>query len=137
MKSNPSEIVIEDLAVKNMIKNHNLAKSISDASFFEFRRQLEYKCKWSGINLIVANRFFPSSKLCSNCGELKEDLSLSDRVYKCDCGLDIDRDLNASINLSRYTVSLTGINACGDGKVHEEIQVTVEETRNKQEKIAC
>jgi putative transposase len=100
VKTKPFQIVIEDLAVSNILKNHKLAKSISDASFGEIKRQLEYKCLWNGIELIKADRFFPSSKLCSNCGNKKEDLTLSDRVYVCDvCGLVIDRDLNASINL--------------------------------------
>ena len=80
---------------------------------FEFRRQLEYKGKWYGCDIIIANRFFPSSKKCSSCGEIK-DLTLSDRVYKCNCGLTIDRDLNAAINLEKYTVGSTGINAFGD-----------------------
>ncbi|WP_460266907.1 zinc ribbon domain-containing protein, partial [Clostridium perfringens] len=72
---------------------------------YEFKRQLEYKCKFRGIKLVVADRFYPSSKTCSQCGEIKKDLKLKDRVYKCSCGLTIDRDLNASINLSRYKLA--------------------------------
>ena len=96
-------IVIEDLNVSGMMKNHNLAKSIANIGFHEFRRQLEYKCKWYGKELVVANRFYPSSKLCSCCGNKKEELKLSERKYTCEvCGNEIDRDLNAAINLSKY-----------------------------------
>jgi len=119
VKTKPQKIVIEDLSAKNMMKNHKLAQSIADSSFGEIRRQFEYKTRWNNIELVVASRWFPSSKLCSNCGNKKEELKLSDRIYKCDsCGFEIDRDLNASINLKLYTVSSTGINASGDGKVH-------------------
>ena len=119
-KSNKT-IVIEDLNVKGMLKNHNLAKAISNIGFHEFRRQLEYKCAWYGKELIVADRFYPSSKLCSCCGNKKDELELKDRTYICDnCGLKIDRDLNASINLEQYTVRYTEINAGGDDKVHVE-----------------
>lgn len=137
VKTKPSVVVIEDLHVAGMKRNHKLAKAVSDASMGEFRRQLEYKCLWSGIHVVVADRFFPSSKMCSSCGAIKQDLTLSDRVYECECGLKIDRDLNASINL-RNTVSSTGINAYGDGKVHagEIQQVTVDEVGNKQE-VLC
>lgn len=108
--SNYDTIVIEDLHVSGMIKNHKLAKSIADASFSEIRRQLEYKCIWYGKELIVINRFYPSSKTCSNCGNVKSELKLSDREYICDeCGFVIDRDLNASINI--LTVGTTGL-AC-------------------------
>jgi putative transposase len=102
VKTKPCRIVIEDLAVTNMIKNRHLSKAISKQGFYEFRRQIEYKCRFYGIELVVANRFFPSSKLCSQCGQIKKDLKLSDRKYECDCGFSIDRDLNASINLANY-----------------------------------
>jgi putative transposase len=106
--SNYDTIVIEDLNVSGMIKNHKLAKSIADASFFEIRRQLEYKCNWYGKELVIINRFYPSSKTCSCCGSIKQDLTLADREYICnECGLIIDRDLNASINI--LTVGITGI----------------------------
>lgn len=105
IKQNPNKIVIEDLNIKGMIKNHRLAKQIADCSFYEIRRQLEYKCKWNNIELIIANRFYPSSKLCSNCGSKKDNLTLKDRVYKCDnCGVEIDRDFNASINLKKLAI---------------------------------
>ncbi|MGO1041905.1 RNA-guided endonuclease InsQ/TnpB family protein, partial [Clostridioides difficile] len=102
VKTKPYRVVIEDLAVSNMMKNKHLSKAISKQGFYEFRRQLEYKCKLRGIELVVSDRFYPSSKTCSQCGEIKKDLKLKDRLYKCECGLTIDRDLNASINLSKY-----------------------------------
>lgn len=102
VKTKPSRIVIEDLNVSGMMKNKHLSKSIQNQKFYEIRKQLEYKCKFRGIELVIADRFFPSSKRCSNCGNIKKDLNLSDRVYTCSCGLNIDRDLNASINLANY-----------------------------------
>ena len=94
-------IVIEDLDVKSMIKNHNLTQHLLDVSFGEIKRQLIYKCKWHGVELIFADRFYPSSKLCSKCGYKKEKLKLSERIYHCEsCKISIDRDLNASINLA-------------------------------------
>ena len=93
-------IVIEDLSVNNMVKNHKLAKSISDCSWSEFRRQLTYKSDWYGKNLIVINRFEPSSKLCSACGTINHKLTLKDRDWVCEsCGTKHDRDVNASINI--------------------------------------
>ena len=105
VKTKPYRIVIEDLAVSNMMKNKHLSDAIIKQGFYEFRRQLEYKCKFRGIELIVADRFYPSSKTCSQCGKIKKDLKLSDRIYRCSCGLSIDRDLNASINLSKYELA--------------------------------
>jgi len=86
-----------------MMKNHCLAASIGDMGFYEFRRQLEYKCPLYGSKLVVIGRFKPSSKTCSNCGKVKEVLELSERVYRCDCGLELDRDLNAAINIEKLT----------------------------------
>ena len=91
-------ICIEKLNVSGMLKNHRLAKSIQGLSFFEFRRQLEYKAEFNKREIVKADTFYPSSKTCSKCGK-KKDLTLSDRMYKCECGLTIDRDYNASINL--------------------------------------
>lgn len=102
VKTKPYRVVIEDLVVSNMMKNKHLSDAIRKQGFSEFRRQLEYKCNFRGIKLVVADRFYPSSKSCSQCGKIKKDLKLKDRVYKCSCGLNIDRDLNASINLSKY-----------------------------------
>jgi putative transposase len=96
-------LVIEDLNVAGMVRNRPLAKSISDAAMGELSRQILYKAKWHGVEVRVADRYFPSSKTCSGCGEVKSNLSLSERVYSCDlCGLAIDRDLNAAINLARW-----------------------------------
>lgn len=105
VKTKPYRVVIEDLAVSNMMKNKHLSDAIRKQGFYEFKRQLEYKCKFIGIELVVADRFYPSSKVCSRCGQIKKDLKLKDRVYNCSCGLSIDRDLNASINLSRYKLA--------------------------------
>ena len=91
---------IEDLNVAGMVKNHHLARSLSDAALGEFRRQLEYKTARSGAVLRVVDRWYPSSKTCSNCGVVKVKLSLSERVFNCDeCGASMDRDLNAAINI--------------------------------------
>ena len=98
----PRFICIEDLNVSGMMKNRHLSKAIQNQGFYEFRRQFEYKCKDNGIQLIVADRFYPSSKLCSCCGRIKKDLKLSDRTYRCDCGNVIDRDFQASLNLKAY-----------------------------------
>ena len=98
----PRFICIEDLNVSGMMKNRHLAKAVQSQGFYEFHRQLEYKCKNAGIQLIVADRFYPSSKLCSCCGSVKKDLKLSDRVYRCSCGNVMDRDLQAAINLKAY-----------------------------------
>ena len=99
VKQKPSYITIEDLAVSNMMKNKHLSKAIASQKFFEFKTKLMSKCKQNNIELRIVDRFYPSSKTCSNCGGIKKDLKLSDRIYKCDCGFNIDRDLNASINL--------------------------------------
>ena len=102
VKREPSFICIEDLNVKGMMKNRHLSKSVQQQCFGEFRRQIEYKSAWNNIQVIIADRFFPSSKLCSCCGNIKKDLKLSDRIYKCECGNVIDRDYQASLNLKRY-----------------------------------
>jgi len=99
----PEKITIEDLGVANMLKNRRLSRQISDVGWAEIRRQLEYKSVWYGNTLVVADRFFPSSKKCSGCGNVKKTLGLGERTYVCDiCGLTLDRDLNAAINLKNY-----------------------------------
>ena len=98
----PRFICIEDLNVRGMMKNKHLSKAVHSQGFYEFRRQLEYKCADKGIPLIIADRFYPSSKLCSCCGNMKKDLKLTDRICKCDCGNIIDRDVQAAINLEAY-----------------------------------
>ena len=85
-----------------MIKNKHLSRAIQQQCFYEFRRQIEYKAAWNNITVIIADRFFPSSKLCSCCGNIKKDLKLSDRIYICECGNVIDRDYQAALNLKRY-----------------------------------
>lgn len=100
VKTKPTYITIEDLNVSGMMKNKHLSKSISNQKFYEFRQKLTFKCKIYGIKLRIADRFYPSSKICHKCGNIKKDLKLSDRIYKCSvCGKIIDRDLNASLNL--------------------------------------
>ncbi len=109
-----SKVVIENLGVSWMLKNRKLARAIADVGFYEFRRQLEYKCGWYGSELVVVSRRFPSSKMCSQCGHRKKELSLSEREYKCEqCGLEIDRDLNAALNLVAVSLPETK-NACGE-----------------------
>lgn len=103
--NNYDVICIEDLNASGMLQNHKLAGSVYDASFSMFRNQLEYKCRWYGKELIVIDRFYPSSKTCSRCGWKNKDLKLSDRTFICkDCGLEIDRDLNAAINIQAVGV---------------------------------
>jgi len=99
----PCKVVMEDLNVVGLMKNRHISKRVQEQCFFEFRRQMEYKCEWYGIEIVFANRFFPSSKTCSGCGTVKHDLKLKDREYQCPhCGLIIDRDYNAAINLMKY-----------------------------------
>jgi putative transposase len=110
-----SVLVIEDLHVAGMLRNHRLAQAIGDVGFYEFKRQLLYKASWYGARVILANRWEPSSKRCSGCGWLDEDLTLSDRTFHCErCGLVLDRDLNAAMNLEKLAGSLSDSqNACG------------------------
>ncbi|AKL95747.1 transposase, IS605 OrfB family [Clostridium aceticum] len=98
----PMFIVLEDLAVSNMMKNKHLAKAIGEQCFYEFYRQIEYKALWNNVKFIIADRFYPSSKMCSVCGAIDKDLKLSDRTYICECGNKIDRDKNASVNLKNF-----------------------------------
>jgi len=98
-------IVIEDLAVSNMVKNHKLARAISDMGWRLLRTMLEYKSEWYGKNLVVIGRFEPSSKMCRKCGNIKKDLKLSDRTYVCDkCGHLEDRDINAAKNIKNFGI---------------------------------
>jgi len=110
-----SKIVIEDLNVSGMMKNHCLAQSIADLGLHEFRRQLDYKGKLYGCQIIVADRFFPSSRLCRECGVINENLTLADRTWTCDCGAVHDRDMNAAKNLESLAASLSErLNDCGE-----------------------
>ena len=105
VKLKPYRIVMEDLNISGMMKNKHLSESIQEQKLYEFLRQIEYKSEFNGIEFIKVDRFFPSSKMCSKCGNIKKDLKLSDRIYVCECGLTIDRDKNASINLSNYKLA--------------------------------
>jgi len=103
VKTKPEYVVMEDLNTKGILQNRRLAKAVQEQMFREFIRQMEYKCQRNSIRFILADRFYPSSKICSSCGNIKEQLSLSERKYRCNqCGLEIDRDINASINLKNY-----------------------------------
>lgn len=102
IKRKPSFICLEDLNVKGMMSNKHLSEATQEQKFYEFRRQIEYKAKWAKIPVIIANRYFPSSKTCIRCGKVKKDLKLSDRIYQCECGNIIDRDFQAALNLKLY-----------------------------------
>ena len=132
-----SVVCIEDLNVAGMVKNHRLARSVSDASLGEFRRQLEYKTARTGAALHVVDRWYPSSKTCSSCGAVKAKLSLNERVYRCDgCGLVMDRDLNAAVNILVAGSAPETLNAHGGDISRADITVSgnanPSETRTKQ-----
>ena len=106
IKLNPYRVVMEGLNVSGMMKNKHLAEKIAEQKFYEFKRQMKYKCQFNKIEFALADRWYPSSKACSHCGNIKKDLKLSDRTYICnECGLVIDRDKNASINLGNYKLA--------------------------------
>ncbi|MFT8321393.1 MAG: transposase [Bacillus sp. (in: firmicutes)] len=105
VKTKPYRIVMETLNIKGMMKNKHLSEAIAKQGLYEFKRQIQYKCEKHGIEFVEADKWYPSSKMCSCCGTVKKNLKLSDRVYQCDCGLIVDRDLNASINLSHYQLA--------------------------------
>ena len=128
-----SVIVLEDLNVSGMLKNHKLARAIADVGMGEFRRQLEYKAAWHGCKIVLADRFYPSSKKCSCCQNVKEELSLGERVFKCDvCGFECDRDLNAALNLARLAGSFSDtLNACGESVSPDLRQAVLVEARTE------
>lgn len=136
-------IIIEDLNVSGMLKNHKLAKSIQELSLYEFRRQLEYKSKWYGRELILVDRWFPSSKTCSCCGWKNKDLKLSDREFKCqDCGSVLDRDLNASLNIEMEGLkNLVGQRlsefTLGDLPLMESTDLSVDSNVRKNQEMVC
>ena len=105
-------VIIEDLAVRNMVRNHSLARAISDASWAEFRRMLEYKADWYGRTIVAVDRFYPSSKTCSACGAITARMPLSVRQWTCGCGAVHDRDVNAALNIRAAGLAVL---ACGDG----------------------
>jgi putative transposase len=120
-----SVIGVESLNVAGLLKSHCMAKQLADAGIGEFLRQLKYKTKWNGGTVIAADPFFPSTKRCSNCGTVKDEMPLSERTYKCEsCGFEADRDLNAAINLASVAASWAEtLNACKSGEVHAARQV--------------
>ncbi len=120
-----SVIAVEDLAVRNMMRNHILAGSLADASFCEFQRMLEYKAEWYGSVVVKADRFFPSTKRCSACGAIKAEITLTERTFRCGvCGSEMDRDVNAAMNLEFVAASWAEtLNACKSGEVHAVRQV--------------
>jgi putative transposase len=124
-RTKPRYFALEDLNVSGMMKNHCLAGAIADASFSEIKRQLSYKTAWYGGEILDVDRFYPSSKLCRKCGVIKENLSLEDRIFICECGHIEDRDLNASINQEEFglsTLSSRGIKACGESVRLQEVR---------------
>jgi putative transposase len=130
-----SVVVIEDLNVAGMLKNHHLAQAIGDVGFSEFRRQLTYKAAWYGCQVLVASRWEPTSKTCSRCGWVDDDLALADRTFRCgQCGLVIDRDLNAAINLAKLAGSSSDSqNACGEESAGQGFAALVKLSPVKQE----
>ena len=105
VKTKPSRVVMETLNIKSMMKNRYLSKAIAEQCLYDFKVKIKYKCEFYGIEFVEADKWYPSSKTCSCCGAIKKDLKLKDRIYQCSCGLKIDRDFNASINLSRYKLA--------------------------------
>jgi putative transposase len=134
-----SVVVMEDLNVAGMLKHHHLAQAVADVGFAEFRRQLEYKAAWYGCQVIVADRWFASSRTCSCCGWVDEKLTLSDRTFRCpQCGLVIDRDLNAALNLAKLAdSSADSLNACGEGSAGGSLWAGVKLPSVKQEPNTC
>jgi putative transposase len=128
-------VVIEDLNVSGMLKNHHLAQAIGDVGFSEFRRQLSYKAAWYGCQVLVASRWEPTSTTCSACGWVDEDLSLADRTFRCEqCGQVVDRDLNAAINLAQLAGSSPeSRNACGEESADHGLAAVVKLSPLKQE----
>jgi putative transposase len=123
-----SKVAIEDLCVRGMLANPKLSKAVADQAFYEFRRQLEYKCPLYGSELIIVDRFFPSSKTCSHCQSIKQDLTLSERWFHCnECGTFLPRDWNAAINLASYADGLS-VKACG--VVNADVAIVKQEVTN-------
>lgn len=126
-------IGVEALNVRGMARNRHLARSIMDGGFHEFRRQLECKARFYGAVVVVADRWFPSSKTCSCCGSVKAELALSQRTYQCDvCGHEVGRDLNAARNLERLAAS-SAVSACGKDRSGAERKPRVKRASMKQE----
>jgi len=139
LAANYSQIGIEDLHVKGMVRNSKLARAISDVGLGEFRRQLTYKAEWRGSTVVIHPRFFPSSKKCSSCAKVKETLSLSERTYRCECGLTMDRDLNAAMNLNPVPKALREITPAEmtalRRSVHPVFVTSIAETGNQPQSL--
>ena len=133
-----SAVVLEDLNVSGMLQNHRLAQAIADVGWHEFRRQLTYKGKWYGCQVFLADRYYPSTKRCSHCGNVKAEMDLGQRVYGCEvCQAHIDRDLNAALNLVQWiTASSAGIHACGED-VRPGLQATLAEAGTEPQFTSC
>ena len=133
LAKNHSKIVIENLGVSGLLKNRRLSRAIADVGMYEFRRQIEYKCKWYGAQIVVVPRLYPSSKICSSCGHKKKELSLAEREYYCEaCGVRIDRNLNAALNLVAVSLPET-LTACGEDVRPHDSSGIIEQTSAKQE----
>jgi len=130
-----STVVIEDLNVAGMLKNHHLAQAIGDVGFSEFRRQLMYKAAWYGCQVVIVSRWEPTSRMCSACGWIDEHLMLADRVFKCQaCNVVLDRDLNAATNLVKLAGSSSDSqNACGEDSAGQDHVTLVKLPSLKQE----
>jgi len=126
-------ICIEDLNVKGMMTNHNLAKSIGNCGWGEFVRQLNYKAEWYGREIITVDRFFPSSKTCNNCGWINDSLLLSDREWTCKCGNVIDRDLNASLNILQQGLNQKSVLGTNSDSKQKQVEATSLEVSMKPE----
>ena len=124
-------IKIEDLNLSGMIANRKLSATLANLGFYEFRKQLEYKSVIYGTTVESVDRWFPSSKMCSSCGCVKEKLSLSERVFECSCGLVLDRDLNAAINLSKYVPGATGELKPADKKEPTPLETSLQRRNRK------
>ena len=130
-------IGIENLNVRGMVRNRHLSRAVSDGGFFEFRRQLDYKCRLYGSRLVVADRWYPSSKTCSCCGVVKPSLALAERTFRCDeCKFEAGRDVNAALNLARYAAS-SAVSACGETRSGAERKPRVKRASKKQEETIC
>jgi putative transposase len=133
-------IGIEDLNVRGMVRNRHLSRPVIDGAFFEFRRQLDYKSRLYGSTIVVADRWFPSSKTCSCCGVVEDTLDLNERTFRCnDCGFQCDRDLNAARNLEKYAESFAALKAaaaalgCGEGSAGSRRRPRVKLPSTKQQ----
>ena len=133
-----SAVVLEDLNVRGMLRNHRLAQAIADVGWHEFRRQLTYKGQWYGCQVFLADRYYPSTKRCSHCGNVKSEMGLGQRIYVCEaCRVQIDRDLNAALNLLHWiTASSAGKHACGED-VRPGSQATLAEAGTEPQSTSC